>query len=468
MNRDRCIKLIRTGSAKFCANDVKISFPKDSPLDQHHDGYITCREGRFRLSLRALPPTNVEPLVTKFVGASDFGTAKGLIDGSMIFRIPRLQPSGAHNQVGRNVIQHFNFDRLDFSDESPPLFAAESVEVNGLLEDFELIAPEEKTSSIERTPFGETESTSLNAAKGRLSEAWSYALVQREKDLEFILLKGDDNHSKFDDERRVTEAFLKSMAFIHGQHGWPIWMRHRRDGKYIFDWIRPPHPSIRSPHRPFNERIWFNARIGQITWRFNDALLCAFNFFVSQSELANEIAQLLHQLREATSGGPVKRVNNIVLCALLESAVNAIYEDRAQSEKMTTEQEFDRLRIDLIETIRQKAGMGNELSATKHAGERLIGILSNASYWHAREKFQTVVGQLGLEWCEDWENLYHFWNKWRHPVIHRAGSRTDDDDFTTFKIQSRFAGAIHLLTLRAMGYRGIAIKSVFEDAFARI
>jgi hypothetical protein len=53
-------------------------------------------------------------------------------------------------------------------------------------------------------------------------------------------------------------------------------------------------------------------------------------------------------------------------------------------------------------------------------------------------------------------------------VIHRGGRPTDEDDFTTFKIQSRFAGAIYLLILRAMGYSGIAIKSVFEDKFAKI
>jgi hypothetical protein len=469
MNRDKCIELIRTGSAKFCANDVEISFPNETPADKPRDGFITCSEDRFRLSLRATRATNIPSLTTKFVGATDFGTATGLIDGSLFFRISALHPSGAHTQINTNLIQHFNFDRLDFSTELPSGNAAKSVEVHGLLEDYKLIAPEEQTTTIKHGPFGETESWALDMATGKLSEGWSYALIEQEKNLEFRLLKTGEQNSTFEEERRLTEAFLKSVAFIHGQHAWPIWMRHRRGRKYVLDWIRPPSRPVRSPHRPFNERIWFNAKAGKIAWSFNEALLRAFNFFLAESELAKEMAGLLHQLRDATAAGTVKTVNNIVLCALLESAVNAIYENQATPTPTTVEQEFNRLRIALIETIRQKSiATGQADAATQAAGDRLIDKLSNTTYWHIREKFRAVVEKLGLKWGDDWENLYKFWNKWRHPIIHRASRKIDEHDFATFKIQSRLAGAIHLLALRSMGYSGIAVKSVFEDVFTNI
>jgi hypothetical protein len=130
------------------------------------------------------------------------------------------------------------------------------------------------------------------------------------------------------------------------------------------------------------------------------------------------------------------------------------------------------VRTEIIEIIRQQKsisiGEGDRPAAAQHVRDRLISRLSTTTYWDTREKFRAVVEGLGLKWCNDWENLYHFWNKWRHPIIHRATRDTDEHDFTTFKIQSRLAGAIHLLILRSMGYSGIAIKSVFEDVFTNI
>jgi len=466
MNRDRCIELIRTGSAKFCVSDVETSFP-DASTTHWRSGLITCSKGRFRLSVPAVAGANVSPLAGTFVRSSDFGTAVGVMDSSLAFRIPALQPCMTHD----NVILHFNFDRLDFSDESSSQAPVDRVAVHGVLENYKLIAPEERTTTIKRSAvFGETEGWSLDTTKGNLVDNWSFGLIRREKDLEFILRKSGGKPSAFDEEQRLIAAFFKSVAFIHGQHAWPIWMRHERDGKYVCDWIRPPTRPIRSPHRPFNERIWFNAKVGKIRWNFNEALLCAFNFFLSESDLAEEITELVHQLRDATSGDGVKKVNNIVLCALLESAVNAIFESRARSQATVIEQEFDRMRGSLIETIREHKStcVGENAAAAQQARERLINKLSNTPYWYSREKFQAVAEGLGLKWCDDWENLFNFWNKWRHPVVHRGSRSTDENDFTTFKIQSRFAGAIYLLVLRAMGYSGVVIKSVFEDAFTNI
>jgi hypothetical protein len=316
---------------------------------------------------------------------------------------------------------------LDFSTELPSADAAESVEVHGLLEDYKLIAPEEQTTTIKRGPFGETESWAADTATGELSEGWSYALIEQAENLEFMLVKTGGKNSTFEQERRLTEAFLKSVAFIHGQHAWPIWMRHRRDRKYVLDWIRPPSRPVRSPHRPFNERIWFNAKVGKIDWNFSTALLQAFNFFLAESELAKEMEELLHQLRDATRGGTVKKVNNIVLCSLLESAVNAIYESRAGPEPHQVEKDFDRVRTEIIEIIRQQKsisiGEGDRPAAAQHVRDRLISRLSTTTYWDTREKFRAVVEGLGLKWCNDWENLYHFWNKWRHPIISSSDSR---------------------------------------------
>ena len=444
MDRDKCIELIRTGCAKFSANDVTVSLPNASLTE---NGFITCSDRRFRLSLRA--PAGVEPpsLTTTFVGRDQFGTATGQMDHSLAFKIPAIQPCMAFDTANQNVTLHFNFDRLDFSEESSPQNPGEEIEVSGLLENYELIA--------------------LGTVEDKLPDNWSFGMIQRGKDLEFVLRKSGGKRSRFDEERCVTEAFLRSIAFIHGQHAGPLWMRHRRDGKYVLDWIRPPRQSTRSPHRPFNERIWFNARVGQITWSFNESLLCAFKFFLTKSDLAEEIAELLHQIRDATAGDLVRRVNNIVLCALLDSAVNAICESRIRLEDNPAKQEFDRVRTSIVDTIKEQSSPSVDKTTAK-ALDRWSNILSNTSYWYTREKFQAVVDDLGLKWSTDWEDLYKFWDKWRHPIIHRASRSIAEHDFATFKIQSRIAGAIYLLVLRAMGYKGIAVKSAFEDVFTNL
>ena len=121
-------------------------------------------------------------------------------------------------------------------------------------------------------------------------------------------------------------------------------------------------------------------------------------------------------------------------------------------------------------SLQALAGANLPSSSATFVGQDQFGTATGVidGYWHTREKFQAVVDELGLKWSTDWEDLYKFWDKWRNPIIHRASRSTTERDFATFKIQSRIAGAIYLLVLRVMGYKGIAIKSVFEDVFTNL
>jgi hypothetical protein len=366
------------------------------------------------------------------------------------------------------MVLQFNFHRLDFSNNPSLQHPAEDVEISGLLEDYKLIAPEKTTDVVEQSAFfGETTRWRRDTAEGQLAGNWCYGLIQRGNDLEFVLRK-EDVPSHFDEEQKITEAFLASIAFFHGQHARPIWMRHRRNGVYALDWVENPRPVARSAHRPFNERIAHNALVGQIDWNFNKSLRCAFNFFVTKTDLVEEMVDLLRQTRDATAGTEHKKINNIVVCALLESAINAIYEARVSPKESPLKIAFDRERDSLVLQLdQQQTNCSDDVG--KEALDRLRRRVANVSFEHTRERFRAVVEELGLKWPSEWEDTYAFWAKWRHRVIHRGSRSIAPDDFAVdFKIESRIAGAINLLILRLMDYKGIAIKSIFEDSFTTV
>jgi hypothetical protein len=337
-----------------------------------------------------------------------------------------------------------------------------------LLLGYKLIAPEKRTNTTVTSAFlGKRQSWAYDTAEGKLTKDWSFGLIQRGDDIEFCIEKINGKPSLLNEEENIVRAFLASIAFIHGQHAWPFYLRHRRDGKYVSDWIRSPEATARSAHRPFNERIWFNARVGQIDWNFNRSLRRAFKFFVKNSPFVEEIEDLLQQTRDASEGSVHKKSNNVVLCALLESAITAIFENLVRAKKNSYQKAFENARKSALETLNEAINASSR-STEATALRRLRQKLSNTPFWHTREKFEAVANKLGLKWQKDWEDLYDFWARWRHRVIHRgtrAGVISAPD---SFKIESRMAGAIYLLVLRVMGYRGIAIKSVLEDVFTKI
>jgi hypothetical protein len=477
MNREECIAAIRSGAGKFSLSETLVVFPRR--VEAHgvfpqripaDDGFITSSSERFRISVLVGHDADIpHPRSENFVGREDFGFAKGIIDLSLFFRIPAVQPPVERQQFDRYSILHFEFDRIEFASEVDTTKQAAAIYATGLLLDYKLIAPDKRTVVVEQNAFfGERPSWRLDTAEGELLPNWRFALIQRDKDLEFHLEKTGTDGSTFDDEQRVVDAFLRSVAFIHGQHAWPFCFRHMRDGEYATDWVRPPKPSIPSPHQPFNERIWFNARVGKIAWSFQDALRRAFEFFFRESVVAEEIAELLHQTRDATSGPVHKKVHNIAVCALLDSAVAAIYEHRVKPVHQPPAKAFDLARREVLDFIDGQRTASND-KARLEALERFKKRISDTSYWSTREKFSAVVKTLGLTWERDWQDLYDFWAKWRHRLVHRGARGVESKDpGDDFKVESRVAGAIYLLVLRLMGYEGIAIRSVFEDAFTKI
>src|SRR5205823_1898722 len=152
----------------------------------------------------------------------------------------------------------------------------------------------------------------------------------------------------------VLDAFLKAIAFIHGQHAWPFTLQFRRDHKLITDQVRPPKVAKCSPHQPFNERIWFNAVVGNLQWDFGLALQKAYAFFRQNNQLTAEVSELLFLCREAAGGDAHTTISNIALCSLLDSAVNLVFEEKVERREAEAMTEFNDARSTLLGFIAEK------------------------------------------------------------------------------------------------------------------
>ena len=462
MDRKEFISMVRSGKAGTRIDDVEIAFPGTRIVGS---GTFECESSGFRIKVR-LPEGEMPPPIPSagFLGPKDCGTLTGVINHDLPFRVTRMFPScSMTNSNGRITLDYGassielipqGWDNLtteakkwiheqvrldhikgefsvDISELSGPDSPASSVQFSGLLLDYELIAKHGATKTVEKNDFlGERTFSKADTVYGQLSPQWDFALIQRDGDAEFHLRSREGFKSENEDaDQDVLTAFQMAVAFVQGQHAWPFTLEYWRDGRFVVDRIHPPRNFSRTPHHPFSERIWFNARTDKIEWCFENALAKAFSFFHEKSELSEEVSKLLYFVREAK--GPT---TNIVFCSLLESLIKAIFEA--------------------------------QIAPKDHGG------MSRGKKDHREvpvaKMFRAVVEHLHLPWENDWEVLCAFWKENRNRLVHRATKTEDDDTFLDYLIESRVAGAINMLILKLMGYQGYVVSSVYEDQFKQI
>ena len=324
-------------------------------------------------------------------------------------------------------------------------------------------------ASTGRRFLGERTSVRLDTQCGDLSSEWTYGLIEHGEDVEFHLrLKDGCKSGSASQDLGVLHAFLEALASIHGQHAWPFTLEFRRDGGLITDRVRPPKVAKRSPHQPFNERISFNALVGNLQWDFGMALGKAFDFFRQDNQLTAEVSKLLFLCREAAGGDAHGTISNIGLCSLLDSAVNLVFEEKIEQQQNEAVSAFKDVRSKLLTFIAGNAT--NVGRAAEEAWRRFQAIVTNSEFHAAREKFRLVGEHFGLKWEGDWQEIFKFWAKWRPRLVHR-GTKGDDDASSfaeEFNIGSRVIGAIHILVLKLMGYEGVMVSSTFEEKVRKI
>ncbi len=498
MDRKEFIEQVRRGSAKFRVDEIKISFPNVEVLGS---GVLEVLEHRFRLYVR-LPNGAIPPEMPRgVVSQKEFGTLQGIIDHDLSFEAKNVPPHHQHSGHNGRSRLRYNLDAIELSpvgsdnqtyeeirrslerlesseatqettSEAEPSQQqhASSVTFSGLLRGFKLIARNAGTTIVERNDFlGERESRRNDTQCGDLSGDWEYGLVERGEDVEFHLqLKSGRKSADASQDLAVLDAFLKAIAFIHGQHAWPFTLQFRTDHKLITDQVRPPKVAKRSPHQPFNERIWFNAVVGNLQWDFGLALQKAYAFFRQDNQLTAEVSELLFLCREAAGGDAHTTISNIALCSLLDSAVNLVFEEKIERRQTEGVSAFNDARSKLLAFIAENSAKIGPVS--EEAWRRFQAIITNSELYAAREKFRSVGEHLGFKWEGDWQEIFKFWAKWRSRLIHRGSGRDDDEESvaTHFNIGSRVIGAIHMLVLKLMGYEGVMVSSTFEDAVRKI
>jgi hypothetical protein len=498
MDRKKFIEQVRNGAATFRVDDVRVLFPGS---ELSGSGQIDLSADGFGLDLRLPEGAEAPRMRGGVLTKKDFGTLEGVIDHDLRFEVknlPRFHEYSSHN--GRLTLR-YDLDSIELSptgsdiqtydqirrrlellesvealpDNGPHEIAsskgkeASNVTFSGLLLGFKLIARNAATHFEERNDFlGTRTSTQSDTQCGRLSDDWDYGLIQRGEHVEFHLCLRDGRKSTDADQDLVTlDAFLKAIAFIHGQHAWPFTLEFRRDHRLHTDRVRPPRIAKRSPHQPFNERIWFNSVVGNLKWDFGTALQKAYAFFRKKNAVSDEVSNLLFLCREAAGRDANMTITNIALCSFLDSALNLVLKEHVEIGGAERAAKFNDARSALLDFVSLKI---TPTTSEDDPWMRFGSIISNSEFAAAREKFRAVGECLGLQWDGGWGEIYKFWAKWRPRIVHRGtvGSDSEEEIAAEFNIGSRVVGAIHMLVLKLMRYEGIMVSSTFEDQFRRI
>jgi hypothetical protein len=496
MNRKEFLSRVSTGLASFRIDDVSVIFPDHTAQGA---GTLELSDDRFGLKLRLAQGVPVPDFRGGLLTRKDFGSAHGVIEHDLKSEVKNLPPYQQHSISNGASTLHYLVDAIELSPSGSDIqtydqiremlrrlesaepqetasAAAEKKEeasdatFSGLLRGFNLIARNGGTTIEERNDFlGKTKSSTSDTQYGDLSDKWEYGLIERGEHLEFHLrLKDGCESPNAEADLIVLHAFLEAIAFIHGQHAWPFTLEFRRDGRLITDRVRPPKIPKKSLHKPFNERIWFNSRVGNIQWDFSANLQMAYNFFYRNDEPAAEVKKLLFLCREAAGEGIHSTISNIALCSLLDSAVNLVFEQKIEKQLTDRLEAFNFARSKLLHVIAEQ--LATAAHAAKEAWSRFQTIVCNSDFYAAREKFHAVGEYLGLRWEGDWEDIFRFWSRWRPKLVHRGSADDTGEEAVAahFNVSSRVTGAIHMLVLKLMGYEGVMVSSTFEDQVRRI
>jgi hypothetical protein len=293
-------------------------------------------------------------------------------------------------------------------------------------------------------------------------------LIQRGKDAH-LYLRSCPTYESADENEDLQKfrAFLDAVAFIHGQHAWPFLLEQRRDGRLIKDRIQLNGNVASTPYAPFDDKLHFNAKLGNVDWNVRKALEIAYLFFASDSKLAKEAVELLFQFREATKPGVPARISLLTLCSLLESLVRAIYEERIEPLDASATSDFEAAKREICQELKLRATQVPEHSK---AYSRLQRILAESRSVNFRMIYDSVIAHLGFQSAERWEGIYKLWSSYRNPLSHRITGRGGDDSSGKADsiAESNIAGAINCILLKAIGYTGLALSSVYGEEYVRI
>jgi hypothetical protein len=270
--------------------------------------------------------------------------------------------------------------------------------------------------------------------------------------------KGYRSASEEEDWKKFR-AMMDALAFTHGAHPWPYRLEYWRGGRKIADQITCADRLPRTSHTPFDKRLAWNARVGNVEWDYLDALSKAAAFFESGSTLSEEVANILFLFREADDGVH-SEITTTVLCTLFENLVRVLFRELKLEEKALQEDpalaQFEQAKSDVLSLIAKSAG---------DEYERVRKVLATASPFSQREMLQAVARHFELKWETDLESIFKTWQQVRNRLVHNTSRahRTEDQWKELLPNESRIAGGINVLLLKLFGYSGLMRASALEQ-----
>jgi hypothetical protein len=497
MNRNKFIEAVRRDGESFRADRILIKTGKDQIRGK---GSIRVSSDTFVLCVTLDDLGNVPSPVNGVFGYSEFWEIEGIIDDQIHFLLRDLPAeSSTHHGVNPHATLTFRSNLLELIPSGYDLLTRQEIAekqaaINqphgnsptgpsrahvvleelpkvtfyAVLTNFKVIGKNGATETIKKNDYlGESNSSELDTCHGELP-GWSFGLIQRGKDAH-VYLRSLTCYESPDEKTdlRNFRAFLNAIAFIHGQHAWPFLIEQRRDGKLLKDRIQLNSDVASTPHAPFDDKLTFNSKVGNVDWNMQRTLRTAYSFFASDTKLAREASELLFQFRESTRSGVPARIGLLTLCSLLESLIRAIYEERIEPFAAPATSAFEAAKRQVCQELKLRAAQSPEQS---EAYSRLQRILTEARPLNFRMIYDSVIANLGFQTAERWEDIYKMWSANRHPLSHRmTGKEADEPSGKADSMaESKIAGAINCILLKAMGYSGLMQSCTFADEYLKL
>jgi hypothetical protein len=492
MKKQNFLEEVRRKGGRFRVDDITIQAGDNEFTGK---GSMEVVDDQFELTVNLLAPSVEPPSPLGFVSSDNFWTVKGMIEDEICFMMRALPSSNSRNYAfgrGERLSLKFSTHRLELGASGfdslttkeqhelqrtlvkPDVSGSESnagkddptdisakVYFVAVLPDFKLVDRNGGTITETKNDFlGESSHSTSDTFSGEMSE-WEFGLIQRDGDLHVHFISKPEHHSTGEQQDwQLFTAFLNALAFIHGRHGWPFSVEHRRDGKLLVHRLQLNGEVARTPHAPFSEALAFGNAVGGPKWSFRDTLEKAYAFFAGESKLSRESLNLLFILREASAPGVPQRISLLCLCTLLESLFRVIYEEKVAPQQATEIGDFLKAKQEVLDDLKRQ---------NRPSLQRLIAILANAEPVNNRLRFCSVINYLALEPQERWNDLYDLWGRFRNPLSHRMSqNKSNDSAEEDTLVESKIAGAINCVVLKLMGYAGPVRFSAFEDKYGRI
>ncbi len=313
---------------------------------------------------------------------------------------------------------------------------------------YKLPASNAATTTVRKNPFFKKNAESW-AADTLLMRGSNYevALIQRGEDLQVhFRSKGMYKSKSAAEDAVLFQAVLDAIGFCYGFNPWPQRRQQWREERQVLDLVSVPQRLPRTIYAPFDEGLGQSGP---------PPILLVTRFFNKRSALSRKISEFLFLFRQAGDEPVHFQVQTLAFCSLFEGFVHLLFDE------LNLEDKIHRNDASFGAFVAERNRLVSDLRARGKAGDtastRLAGLVSNADAFRVKDKFKALCEVFGLDYIK-MQPHFDAWYEERNPLMHGTWSSSRDNDFAN---QASIAGAINILLLKVMGYRGRVVAALF-------